>query len=165
MIFFINKKGDEKYLSIWMFLIWAIIGVSIILGVLMFYSVQGDVRQIEAQLLADKLSLCITNNFNYEEITKSDFDIYTKCGLNRDVISNENLYYFSIGIYENVSAPVLKTLSGGNNWKTECDYQFMKKEAERENKFPQCAKRDFTAFDSKKNKKYMLLVIAASNQK
>ncbi|PIO05237.1 hypothetical protein COT47_05615 [Candidatus Woesearchaeota archaeon CG08_land_8_20_14_0_20_43_7] len=158
---FINKKADEKYLSIWMFLIWAIIGVSIVLGVLMFYSVQADVRQIEAQLLTDRLSACIISGFNYEEIAKSNFDIYTTCSIYKNVFDKENLYYFNIDISEEGNESILKTISGGNNWKTECDYQFIKKE----DKFPQCAKQDSTAFDSKTNKKYTVSVIAASNQK
>jgi len=161
----INKKADEKYLSIWMFLIWAIIGVSIVLGVLMFYSVQGDVRQIEAQLLADKLSSCITNGFNYEEIKGSNFDIYAKCSLNKNVFDEENFYYFNINITGEGNGQLGKIILGGNNWKTECDYQFLKEEAEKENKFPQCTRQDSTAFDSKTNKRYIVSVITASNQK
>jgi hypothetical protein len=160
-----NKKADEKYLSIWMFLIWAIIGVSIVLGVLMFYSVQGDVRQIEAQLLIDKLSSCITTNFNYGEITKSDFDIYAKCGLNKDVFEKENFYYFNINLTGVGVGQLGKIIRGGNNWETECNYQFLKKEADREDKFPQCVKQESTAFDSKTNKKYIVSITTASNQK
>jgi len=159
-----NKKADEKYLSIWMFLIWAIIGVSIVLGVLMFYSVQGDVRQIEAQSLADRLSSCITTNFNYGEITKSDFNIYLKCNLNKDIFDKQNIYYFNINITAE-QKQTEKIISGGTNWKTECDYQFLRKEADRENKFPQCTKQDSTAFDSTTNKKYIVSIITASNQK
>jgi len=164
MRFFINKKADEKYLSVWMFLIWAIIGVSIVLGVLMFYSVQGDVRQIEAQLLTDSLSSCIISSFSYEEIAKSDFDIYSKCGLNKYVFDKQNFYYFNINITGEINSQPEKIITGGNNWKTECDFQFTK-EAIKEDKFPQCARQDFIVFDSKTNKKYTISVIAASNQK
>jgi len=160
-----NKKADEKYLSIWMFLIWVIIGVSIVLGVLMFYSVQGDVRQIEAQLLADKLSLCLISNFNYAEILKSDFDIYSKCGLNKDIFDKGGLYYFNINITGENSGQLGKIIFGGNNWKTECDYQFIKEESDREKNFPQCAKQDSFVVDSKTNKKYTVSIVAASNQR
>jgi len=166
MKFFTNKKADEKYLSFWMFLIWAIIGVSIVLGVLMFYSVQGDVRQIEAQSLVNRLSSCLSFGFNYEEITKSDFNIYLECGLNKYVFDKQNFYYFNINITDgSITSQSEKIISGGNNWKTECDYQLLKKETEKESKFPQCAKKDSIVFDSKTNKKYVISVIAASNQK
>ena len=163
MILLKSKKADEKYLSIWMFLIWAIIGVSIVLGVLMFYSINGDVRQVEAQSLADKLSLCLTTSFSYEEIAKSDFDIYSKCGLNQDVFSKTNFYYFNINITGEDNSQLEKIFLGGDNWKTECDFQFADQKTE--DKFPQCVRQDFIVFDSKTNKRYAVSIVAASNQK
>lgn len=165
MIFFNGKKADEKYLSFWMFLIWAIIGIGIFIGISIFYSASGDARQLEAQALANKLSSCLTRDFSYAELSLADFDIYSKCRLNKAAFETSNFYYFRLNIFELGSENLIKTITGGNNWKTECDLQFTKADDEKEKKFPQCAQQAVFVSDAETNKKYTISITAASNQR
>jgi len=85
-----NKKAGEKYLSIWMFVIWVMIGVAIVLGVFTFYSVQGDVRMEEAEILNLKLINCLIDSGELDEIfLNPNTDVAEKCKINKDLFGTD----------------------------------------------------------------------------
>ena len=51
----INRKADTKLLSIWWFLVLTIIGVGIIIGTMVFFSKNIDLRAQEAEILSVRL--------------------------------------------------------------------------------------------------------------
>ncbi len=53
-----NKKGGERVLSFYWFLIFGIIAIAVVSGVFIFYSAQTDVRKVEANILADRVINC-----------------------------------------------------------------------------------------------------------
>jgi len=94
---FLNKKGGEEIITPYLFVVWVIIGVGIVAGALIFYSSQFDVRAKEAEILNLRVADCVKENFP----VSSDFDIYGKCGLNKELIENSEMYYIRIKVDEN----------------------------------------------------------------
>jgi len=161
-----NKKADERYLSPWMFLIWVIIAVSIVIGVVIFISIQADARLAEADVLSMSLIDCLANPFNITLFNSSSFNIYSYCGLNERLFSSEytgkDILYLKIQITD--SSGVLKTIEGGNKaFDTQCTYQFDNNVLE--SNLAQCSKKVIDIMDLATGKEYAIMVIVASNQK
>jgi len=158
-----NKKADERYLSIWMFLNWIVVGACIVVGALIFLNVLTDVRLAEAQVLSDRLSNCLSENFSLEEFNSAGFDIYAKCGLNKAPLENYDLYYLNITLQEQGSGKAIKQiLKGKGTFEVMCEYQLNNRKTEQN--FAQCANNKLTIIDEKTGDEYGLVIIAASNQ-
>lgn len=156
-----DKLAGERYLSIWMFLNWIIIVIAIVLGVLIFYSVKSDARPLEADLLSGKISDCLINDFKYEVVSASNFDIYAKCDLNRAVFDSLT-YYFEVNITSD-NGKGYSIFGGNKDYKVQCAYQKLR--AKPEANFAQCAQKERAVRDASTGKFYNLEVTAASNQK
>jgi len=113
MLLFKNKKGGEKVLSIWWFFVLVFIFAGIIGGVLLYYSTDVDIRDLEADVLSEKILSCF--NYNFEISGEANFNIYEKCGLNKELFSSESIFYFSIDIKDEAGNSILKQgkISGG----------------------------------------------------
>ena len=58
----INRKGDERVLSMYWFILFIIVAVAIVSAVLIFYSYLLDVRATEASILSDRVVDCLSDN-------------------------------------------------------------------------------------------------------
>jgi hypothetical protein len=155
-----NKKAGERYLSIWMILIWFIILVAIVIGVLLFNSIKIDTRAIESNSLSERLISCIQGNFSYEQITSANFSIYKFCNLNRDVADGA-MYFFNITLS---SSGKMFSISGGNpDYSVQCGYQSLS--GKTEPNFAQCTNKQIALTDKKTAQIYNLQIVTASNQK
>lgn len=98
---YFNKCAVETLLSVWWFFVIALIGLGIVTGVLMYYGTNIDVRGIEASVMSEKLSSCISNNgfLNYSLIESVE-EIYSFCGLNKDFFDEKGFLYFSIRVFD-----------------------------------------------------------------
>jgi len=77
-----NKKGDEKIMSVWNFLIWGVIGIAIVGGVYLIYSAEADVRELQAESLKNKVVDCFVVDGEISEGLFDDkFDIFSECNL------------------------------------------------------------------------------------
>ena len=99
--FLINKKGAEKYLSIWWFFVLTVIGIGIVIGVAVYFFADVDVRAFEAESLATKIADCLIQNgkINQEIFSNSSFDIFKACGLSKEIISGGS-YFLKIEIFD-----------------------------------------------------------------
>ena len=158
-----NKKaeGGEKYLSPWNFIIWIVILVLLVGGALAFFYNPTDVRQREANLLVGSISQCLSQNFILSDFVDSSI-VFSRCNLNKEIFDKEKLYYFRIAVYEDVSKEPVKTLIGGYNWQTECEYQLSSYVQEKN--FPSCSERTFIVGDKGSGKDYTIKILGASNQ-
>ena len=103
---FKGKKAGEKILSIWWFFILALIGVTTVASVVMYYSADVDVKEIEAGILAGKVADCIIQQgyLNNEFIKAgSSFDIFKNCNIDETVIKSNNNFYIGISAYDSNS--------------------------------------------------------------
>jgi hypothetical protein len=57
-----NKKGGEKILFLWWFFMMAIVAAGIVGGIFMYYSLDADVRSLQAQIIGDRVIGCISEN-------------------------------------------------------------------------------------------------------
>jgi len=149
-----NKKGD-KLLSFWWLFVLMIVGGGVVIGVGLFYSAEVDVRDVEAEILNDKILDCIIEEGFLVEGFSNDFDIFEKCKISSKVFS-ENGFYFKI-LFEGEETFEIKK---GTSFETEC-------EAVEDNEvkakyFPECVKRIRSVVYL--DKKGELEVLTASNQ-
>lgn len=89
---FFDKKGDEKYLSIWWFFVIVFVGTGIIVAAILFHSADVDVGKIESEILYEKIISCLVDQgvlvegFIVDEIS---FDIFKECGINRQTFEEK----------------------------------------------------------------------------
>lgn len=78
----INKCADERLLSIYLFIIYIIVSIGIVSGVLVFHGAGLDVREIEAEILSDKIIDCLVNEGELVgEVLNEDFNLEEFCNI------------------------------------------------------------------------------------
>ncbi|MEK6885734.1 MAG: hypothetical protein AABX17_02100 [Nanoarchaeota archaeon] len=158
-----NKQAGERYLSIWMFINWIIIGGCIVLGALIFLDVLADARLAESQILTDRLGDCLSKDFTLEKFNSDEFDIYSRCGLNRATIEDSNFYYINVTLQETESGKAIKQILGGKGtFEVMCNYQFSNQK--REENFAKCGRDNLIVEDEQTKIKYTFSIVSASNQ-
>jgi len=106
-----NKKAGEKLLSIWWIFIITMVGIGIVWGVSMFYSAEIDVRNVEAEILMNRISDCLfEQGMLINNLLENGFDIFQECKLNKKVI--ESNFYINISVLDE-SKKVIKEISEG----------------------------------------------------
>ncbi len=156
-----NKKAEDRYVSIWTFIIMGAVIVALVMGVLMILSVKLDVRNIEADTLASKIIDCLNEDFDYSKIIAKDFNVYEKCRFHREVLDSA-IYYFNIKL-TGVSDSSEYSLEGGNtDFRVQCEYQELENRVEI--KLAACSQKSALIEDVKAGKIYKINVMAASNQ-
>jgi len=76
-----NKKADERILSIYLFIIYILVSIGIVSGVLLVQGSGLDVRKVEAGILADKVIDCLVYQGNLSsEVFSGNFDLLSFCG-------------------------------------------------------------------------------------
>jgi len=158
-----DKKGTDKIISIYWFAILFIVAGAIIYIVASFYGEPYDVREIEANILINKVADCIATN-GYLNTEKTDLE---NCDLNFDVEEyhswKNDQYYLEVNYYEfNTTNKFLDTISEGNiNLKENCD--------KKEKNFPVCITRNFYTLEKTsegdKQRKIQILSIVRKTEK
>jgi len=75
----VNKKGEEKIVSVYWFIILLLVATGIIIMVNIFYNSPYDVRLIEAEILSENVANCISeggkinDNLLFGGIFKEEF--------------------------------------------------------------------------------------------
>lgn len=172
-----GKKAGEKVLSIWWFFILALIGVSVVASVVVYYSADVDVKEIEAGILADKVADCIVQNgyLDNEFIDAGkDFDIFKNCDIDENVIKSDNNFYIGIFAYDFASCSEsgectknidkLDFSAGASTIPEDCK---IKEEVRKAEHFPRCSEKSFIVLnrhDKAIPEKLVLKILAGSNQ-
>lgn len=114
-----DKKGAEEVMSLYWLVILFISAGGIIGMVLIFYGNPYDVRDIEANLLVDKLADCVSYGGKINNLIISDGEIgefsFSNCHLNFS--SEEDEYFYKINIYkvEDLENSFFETRGGNIN--------------------------------------------------
>lgn len=152
-----NKKGSDKIISIYWFLILVIIAGGVIAMVHVFYSSPYDVREIEAEMLAMKVANCIELGGKMDkrldgfESLRSEFrdNFRDNCNLNFDVKGEFEYeqYYVLVDFYKfpNLDESVFQISEGNTNWVADCEIESKKK------KLVQCSNKEFLTSDERGN--------------
>ncbi len=125
-----NKRGD-KLISVYWFAILILVAGGISAMVYVFYGAPYDIREMEATIMTNKISDCISENgLINEKIFEKDFqeNFLEKCNLNFDVEdendwSNVPQYYLDVKIYsvENLINPEVDFNHGNLNLVSSCE--------------------------------------------
>jgi hypothetical protein len=130
-----EKKGADKYLSFYWFFILMLIALGVFIMSYNYYGAPYDIREVESELLANKLANCISNQgkINPDFLIEKNLnpalsDIFLEeCKINfnvEDGYSENSLppYFFEIEFYRisNLSNPFLIISEGNLNFKGDC---------------------------------------------
>jgi hypothetical protein len=154
----LNKKGE--LLSLYWFLILMIVAGGVVGMVYLFYGTPYDVRDIETNLLIDKIANCISYGGRINEGLilngeKKEFYFIENCHLN---FGEEETEFFSeITFYkvEDMENYFLKTSFGNLNLLASCEIQ----EDKEYKNLPRCAKKSFYSLDNLNNQ-YIIEILS-----
>lgn len=166
-----NKKGSDKVISIYWFAVIVLIAGGVFGMVYSFYNSPYDVREIEGNILADKIADCVSfqGKVSGEIISDGEFNpefeniFLGKCNLNFKSESengweNEIQYFAEVGFYNVTNKEVSSfTIVGGNeNLRADC---FIKKESGRDyKKFTKCTEKRIYSLDDE-GKQHLIKIL------
>ncbi|MFC1710553.1 hypothetical protein ACFLZJ_00105 [Nanoarchaeota archaeon] len=164
-----NKKGADKILSIYWFAILVIIAVGVFVMVSNFYNHPYDVREIEANLLKNRMADCLSSNGQFKSnildsegnFLLNNENLLETCHLNFKAEDDFNWdetpqYYIETKIFHisDLNIPVLEVSGGNMNWKADCEIQ---KEGEYE-RLAKCAQGGFYSLGN--NGQYLIKILS-----
>lgn len=159
-----NKRAD-KLISVFWFAILGIVAGGIFAMVYIYYGAPYDVRDIESNLLINKLADCISygGRINSEILSGGNFS-WSQQNLDKcNIILNsdeweEIQFYAQIDFYklENMATPTFSIKEGNNKWLASCEVQ---EEKERE-RLAKCNEGKFYSLDEKGNQ-YIIKILTA----
>ncbi len=91
-----NKRGEERIFSIWWFVVIVVISGVIVLATLGFFSKESNTKDYESKILYDKILECLVENGHLREDFNKDFDIFSSCNLDEQVIEKTGNFYLEI---------------------------------------------------------------------
>ena len=173
-----DKLGTDKVVSIYWFAVIVIIAGGVVAMAYSFYGAPYDVREVEGNILADKIADCLSNqgelNENlfvlesetrvFDEVFSENF--FEECQLNfnseSDYNWDETMQYFSEINFYNISDtenPVFLISKGNSNFKGDCFIETKKgKDYE---KLAKCTEKRFYAVDPVSGKQYLIKILIA----
>lgn len=145
-----NKNGADKILSVYWFAVLVIIAGAIVLMVFMFYNYPYNVRNVEGNIMINKIGDCISDNgklnSNLFNVTgfRNDFVISKECNLNfktENIFPQDEIQYYSeINFYSLDSDISLNKIQDGNkNLIADCNTDPTKKYG----KLVECVNKSF----------------------
>ena len=166
MMRYLNKKGADKIISVYWFVILVIIAGGVVLMVNAFYSSPYDVRETEARILAEKVSDCVypggefSSVLNSNGVFRPEFkdNFEDRCKLN--FIGNTEFddieYYVNVGFYTDVKKekPYFYLEAGNLNWASDCHVEV------NNDRLSKCYKNSFWAEDPT-GRLYFVKVVSA----
>ncbi len=147
-----NKRGTDKLLSVYWFAILFIVAAGIIYMTAFYYGKPYDVRNMEANLLLERVSDCFSNGgrlvLDWKDINDGNF--LEKCNLNFNTEDTNgwknDQYYVRVDFYDINGNDLGKSIQVGNsNLETFCD------------KGITCVERQFYTLDSD-NSQYIIKI-------
>lgn len=149
-----NKRAEEKYMSLWWFFSWIVIAAGIVIGVMAFNSKDVDVREVEAEILSEKLVNCLLDNGNInQDFLENNFDIEI-CDLDLEVLRDSGYFYIEI------SSGEVKYEVGEVSFREDC---YISEEMKKAEYFPKCIEKKIKGMNSE-NKMIEVKILTASNQ-
>lgn len=129
-----NKKAHEGVMSAWFILCLMFAGFGIIYILSAYASSPIDVSEVESKILYSNIVECISENgFIENEIVNENFNIYSFCNLNKDVLDEEEKarFYFKFSFLNESGEKIRRDVVGGNSeYRLDCEVFAVSKEKE-----------------------------------
>lgn len=161
--FFRNKKGD-KLLSIYWFAILMLVAGGVFAMVYIFYGSPYDVREIEANLMIDRIADCVSyagkinSDFISDGSAKTVDDFLMQCHLSFESSDFTEPQFFSKTEFyklENTNVPVASYSAGDVKWAVSCNLQ----EDKSQERLAKCVEKSFYSLDNLGNQ-YIIKILA-----
>ena len=159
-----NKKGGDKIIPVYWFVILFLVAAGISYMVISFYGKPYDIRELEANALTNRIADCVSaNGYLKEEVLTPSFqnDLLTKCNLNFEVEDaydwkNKEQFYVKLEVFEfNSKVKVVEASAGNVNLKNFCEMK---------GKYlPTCIRRSFYSIDESNNQ-YQINILSIVNK-
>lgn len=155
-----NKKGGDKIISVYWFVILFLVAAGISYMVISFYGKPYDIRELEANVLTNRIADCVsTNGYLNEEILTHSFQnsLLNKCNLNFEVEDaydwkTQEQFYVKLEVLEfNSKVKVVEVSAGNSNLKDFCEPASKNS--------PTCLNRSFYSID-KQNNQYQVNILS-----
>jgi len=166
-----NKRGTDKILSIYWFVVLTLVAGGIFAMVYVFYGPPYDVRDIESEIFAERIADCISK----QGIIDSNF--FTKDGFNKDIgntftqrcnfnfnveegyTKDEIQYFYKVEFYilKDLTNPSFSFFDGNSNWESECFIQ--KKNDKNYVRLAKCTEKRFYALSEDGNQ-YLIKILS-----
>ena len=150
------KKGSSKIMSVYWFAILILVTGGISVMIFSFHNSPYDVRELEAEIMINKVSDCLSNGgilnedlFGEEEFNK-EFEILEECHFNFNTEFEDRIqYYLEINFYDitNFENSIFKISEGSKEFKADCELQKDKEYGT----ISKCAEKTFYSLDKDKN--------------
>lgn len=159
------KRGAEPLLSIWWFVVLALVGTGIVSAVIIYYSAEIDIKGAETTILNERLFGCLNENgFLAYDFFNESFNIFRYCGISESVIKSGGNFYFKVEI-KDLSGNSEGVVRGGDaSLESDCNVAASQKISAKH--YPSC-KSDYEDVSYLKNgelKRGKLTILSASNQ-
>lgn len=168
-----DKKGTDKLLSLYWFAIILIVSFGIFAMVYVFYSAPYEIREMESEILSNKIADCFSRQGRInpgifsEKGFNSEFDLFEECNLNFEVEDeydweDEEQYFVETEFYtlDDLRNPKLVLSEGNLNWKPNC---FIKnKKQEDFERFVKCREERIYAVDEGSNQFLVKILVGVA---
>ncbi len=147
-----NKKGADKIISVYWFAVLLIVAGAVVSMVSIFYNSPYDVREIEGNLMVNKVTRCISEQeVLNSEIFEKDFNVLNYCKFKEEVFESDSEkgseYYLELNILNFSNGKNHLIAKEGNfNLKLDCNI-----EDEDYEELSKCVERKFYSLDENKN--------------
>src|SRR4030042_1292137 len=169
-----NKKGTDKILSIYWFVVLTIVAGGIFAMVYVFYGHPYDVRGIESEIFAERIADCISNQgiidsnfFSGENLNQNinGKSFSERCNFNFNVEKGygeegEIQYFYKVEFYtlKELTNPSLSFYDGNTNWENDC---YIKKDNNKEyTLLVKCTEKRFYATGNSGDQ-YLIKILSA----
>jgi|TARA_B100000315_G_C14151548_1_gene395927 hypothetical protein len=95
-----NKKGAEKIISVYWFVILIMVAGTITYMVSIFYGQPYDVRDIESNIMMNNVADCLSKDGKLIPLESLKDNFLKECHLNFDALGEGGQYYLEVGFYE-----------------------------------------------------------------
>ena len=111
-----NRKGAEKILGVYWFLVLGIVAGAIVFMVLSFYGSPYDVRDIESTILVNNVANCLSKNgqLEYKINEELENNFLEICNFNFKTNDEQGQYYVKLEFLDFNTDEKLKEISIGN---------------------------------------------------
>lgn len=154
-----NKKAGQKILSAWWFFVLVIIGGAIVMGVLIYYGSGVNIKELEADVLGERIMRCIVNKGELRGDFSNSFDVFSECNIKKELFNKPCNFYLKISVFDQSDNLEYQIKQGDYSFENDC---FTEKLVEAKH-YPKCSeKKEILTYKETKRK---IVVLAASNQR
>jgi hypothetical protein len=163
-----NKRGTDKMLSVYWFLILFISAAAIVYMVAVFYGHPYDVRELEANILANKIADCVSrggelvpelfDNDSWADLYGGKNNFWDYCGITLAVedpqVWKDPQYYAEARIYNMNEVEVFGRMTGNLNLLSSCELQ----QDEEHERLAKCVEKRF--YSVGQGEQYLIKVLS-----